>query len=648
MMRARSLAELLETARHGERGIRFIDADGDTRVSLKTLWEDACRLLGDLQRSGLEPGDPLCLFTRDNRHFLTGFWAAVLGGMVPVPVAVGISDEHRFKLLRILGQLERGRLLTDGDLKTRLVAFAEDHGRQEVLPVLLASLCTDAVGNGAPGTPAPTADDALAFLQYSSGSTGNPKGVCLSHTNVCTNVAAIVGATGWSADDVSLSWMPLTHDMGLIGYHLSVMAAGAEHAVMDTNVFVRRPLQWMVKAHELGATQLCSPNFGYKHFLKLFERKGLPEGTDLSRVRLILNGAEPISVTLCDAFLAALAPHGLSRATMFPVYGLAEATVGVTVGTPGTEYQHITVDRHSIAVGQPWREVAAGTVDAVRFVKVGRPIDDVSLRIVGDDDAVLDDGTVGHIQLRGGSVTRGIYADPETTAALFTDDGWLRTGDCGAMIDGELVVTGRQKDLIIVNGQNYLPHDLEELLAGVEGLDLNKVVVASAPTATRADGDELLVFVLHRGEAPPDESLHKAVCQRLGEQVGLQVDALVPVSRIPKTTSGKVQRAALVRDYLAGAFQPIATPADAPADDAPADSDPLVAILLGICREHAREVPVGPDDNLFEVGVSSLTLSEIVLGIDERYPGLLDISDLFDVPTVREVAQFLRAKGATG
>ncbi|MEL7311128.1 MAG: non-ribosomal peptide synthetase [Pseudomonadota bacterium] len=641
---SRSLLEVLEQASATDRSIRFIESGGDDVVALSKLWTDAAAALQGLQSQGLKPGDQVVVFTKSNRQFVTTFWAAVMGGIVPVPVAVGISDEHRHKLLRILDQLESGYLVTDADLQSRLIAFAEAHGRADVLPTLMTKCIRyeDLPTEGA-GAPSPGAGDDLAFIQYSSGSTGDPKGVCLTHHNVRTNIDAIVAATGWNHDDVSLSWMPLTHDMGLIGYHLSVMSAGAEHAIMDTNLFVRRPLQWLLKASELGATQLCSPNFGYKHFLKLFERKGLPEGTDLSRVRLILNGAEPISASLCEEFVSAMAPYGLARSSMFPVYGLAEATVGVSIGTPGTDYQTEVVDRHSVVIGQPWKSVTADHEDAVTFVKVGRPINDVSLRIVDDTDQVLDDGSVGHIQLKGGSVTQGIYKDPETTSALFTADGWLRTGDCGALIGGDLVVTGRQKDLIIVNGQNYLPHDLEELLASLPGLDLNKVVVSSAPMVGGDDGEQILVFVLHRGDARLPDELRDAVVGRLSEQVGLPVHHVIPVAKIPKTTSGKVQRAALVRQFLDGAFDDLL---EAPVDEAVLDDDdPLVTALLAICKTHAKDIRVGADDNLFEVGVSSLTLSEIVLGIDEVYPGLIDISDIFDVPTVRDIAAFLRAKG---
>ena len=639
-----TMIDLLADARGKDRHIRFIDGEHDeSLVSFSELYDRALALLGSLQARGMQSGDELIIFSKSNESVVVAFWAAILGGIVPVPVAVGISDEHRFKLFRIIKQLHRGTLFTELDLLERLLNFSKQRELGDVQAILeTRSVLISDIKPGESGELANVSADDPVFIQYSSGSTSDPKGVCLSHRNLCTNIRAIIEGMQWTEDDQSLSWMPLTHDMGLIGYHLSVMAAGMNHAVMDTNLFVRRPLLWMNKAAELRATQLCSPNFGYKHFLRLFERKGLPDDTDLSAVKLILNGAEPISWDLCEEFLTKMAPFGLKHSSMFPVYGLAEATVGVSVGDPGVEPSRITVNRHSLRIGDAFENATPGEPDAVSFLKVGNAIRDVEIRITDDDDALLDDGQVGHIQLLGASVTDRIYGDEDATQNLFTDDGWLRTGDCGVFVDKQLVITGREKDLIIVNGQNYYPHDLEEIVAGIDGLDSGKVVVAGS-TPTGSGTEELLAFILYRQDIGAFAPLAEQVRNIIGSHVGLEVDHVIPVSRIPKTTSGKVQRAHLLRDYQNGEFDSLLQNiAPALVSGGEVDEDPLVAEFVEICREFSKERTIGPEDNLFEVGVSSLTLTEIVLAIDERYPGKLDISDLFDYPTLREVATFVR------
>jgi len=637
-----TLIDLLSDVRTKDRHIRFIDGEDDESiVTFAELSDRALAMLGSLQARGMQKGDELVIFSKSNESFIVAYWAAILGGIVPVPVAVGISDEHRHKLFRILRQLERATLFTEQDLLDRLLEFSKSNDLADVTSILEArtTLMSEVV-EGEQGEVVDATPDDLAFIQYSSGSTSDPKGVCLTHRNLCTNIRAIVEGAGWTDDDISLSWMPLTHDMGLIGYHLSVLAAGMNHAVMDTNAFVRRPLLWMIKANELRATQLCSPNFGYKHFLKLFERKGLPEA-DLSCVKLILNGAEPISYSLCEEFLDALAPYGLKRTAMFTVYGLAEATVGVSMPTVGDLYSRVVVHRHSLRIGEAYQAAELDDEDAVSFLKVGRAMRDVNIRIADDADVVLDDGKVGNIQLYGDSITERIYGDSEASEQLFTADRWLRTGDCGVFADGELVITGRSKDIIIVNGQNYYPHDIEEIAAEVEGLDLGKVVVAGTKTH-ESQTEELLVFALFRRDLDTFKILAKKVTARIGEQTGLEVDHVIPVRKVPKTTSGKVQRAALLDKYLDGEFAEVLAKLAPEVSAEGLDDDPLVAELELICREFSKENKIGPDDNLFEVGISSLTLTEIALAVDERYPGKLDISDIFDYPTLREIAAFLR------
>jgi acyl-CoA synthetase (AMP-forming)/AMP-acid ligase II/acyl carrier protein len=644
-----TLTDLLTDARDKDRQIRFIDGENDESVvTFRDLWTRALVLLGAFQARGMKPGDELVIFSRSNESFVVAFWAAVLGGMVPVPVAVGISDEHRLKLFRILSQLENAMLFTEDELLTRLLEFSKKRELNDIANILTTktTLISD-IDPGNCGEIYASRPDDIGFIQYSSGSTSDPKGVVLSHQNVCTNIRAIIEACQWTKDDQSLSWMPLTHDMGLIGYHLSMMGVGMNHAIMDTNVFVRRPLLWMTKASELRATQLCSPNFGYKHFLKLFKRKGMVD-LDLSCVKLILNGAEPISWNLCEEFLDALKPHGLSRKAMFPVYGLAEATVGVSIPVPGSEYSRITVDRHSLRVGDLSVPVPPNDANAVSFLRVGNAIRDVDIRITDNVDQVLGAGVVGNIQLLGKSVTKRIYGDKIATADLFTDDGWLRTGDCGLLDEGQLVITGRQKDIIIVNGQNYYPHDIEEIVAKIDGFDLNKVVVAGA-TPKGGQTEELLAFILYRQAIDDFPPIVEQVRNLIGEQTGLEVSQVVPVSRIPKTTSGKVQRVKLLQAYFDGEFdevleqlQTTGIEVDAVVEDA--DEDPLLTELVYICREFAKERKVDADDNLFEVGISSMTLVEIVLAIDEKHPGKLDISDLFDHPTLREIAVFMKEK----
>ena len=270
-----------------------------------------------------------------------------------------------------------------------------------------------------------------------------------------------------------------------------------------------------------------------------------------------------------------------------------------------------------------------------------------NIRIADNADVTLKSGFVGNIQLNGNSVTESIYNDKVTTDNLFTEDGWLRTGDCGLLDDNQLIITGRQKDIIIVNGQNYYPHDIEEIVAKLDYLDLNKVVIAGA-TPKNSHTEEIIAFILYRKEIEDFISVSEEVRSQIAEQIGLELDKVIPVSRIPKTTSGKVQRAKLLQSYFDGEFESVISELQSVtlkiSSEVNIEKDELLTDLLKICSEFIKEREVGADDNLFEIGVTSLTLVEIVLAIDEKYPQILDISDLFDYPTLREVSIFMKEK----
>lgn len=650
MSKPDTLPEVLDL--NGDKAPRFItyiDGENDEQsISFADLQSRALGILHHFQERRISAGDELIIFTNNNEQFVDAFWACLYGGIVPVPVAVGISDDHRFKLLKIFETLRSAYVYTERSLTRRLSDFGASNGLEGRIGKMLdRSIVVDDIrdistaGERHRSRPADT-----AFIQFSSGSTSDPKGVVLTHLNVLTNILAVNEAGGYTDRDRSLSWMPLTHDMGLIGFHLCMMAANITQFIMDTKVFVRRPLLWLEKASEKRATLLCSPNFGYKHFLKLFESKGLGE-VDLSAVRILFNGAEPISVELCERFTHELASYGLPRTAMFPVYGLAEATVGVSFPPLGKPFGTVTVQRHSLRIGAPFQTALDTDEDAVRFAVVGKPLRDCQVRICDDEDEVLSEKTVGHIQIKGGNVTSGYYGATQTGARAFTRDGWLRTGDLGFFVDGELVITGRSKDIIFVNGQNYYPHDIEGIAQEIAGLELGKVVVAGQSSSVSGT-DDILVFVLHRGALEEFVDLELELRRHVNEKTGLEVRHVIPVAKIPKTTSGKVQRHHLTAAYLQGEHAERIAELERlqrsrTISEAPQGSD-LAHIIKNICNTIVVDKAIDLDDNLFEIGISSLALAQIHERIDELYPGQLEIGDVFDHPSVRELAAFLESK----
>ncbi len=643
-----TLLEILEANRDAERSIHYLEGEHDRRtVPYRALYDNALGILGHVQAAGAVPGDKMIIFLNSNQQFIEGFWGALAGGVVPVPLAVGISDEHRHKLLRIARKLGNPLLYTDRRNLERIGAFAATVGESETFARLeQRAVLVENLGDlSRPGIPVRPRPEDTAFIQFSSGSTSLPKGVVLTHGNVVANLRGATAAARFCASDISLSWMPLTHDMGLIGKHIFMFSNRIENYLMPTELFIRRPLLWPRFASEFRATILSSPNFGYRHFLKVLDGRPL-EGLDLSAVRVLFNGAEPISVALCDEFMDQMAPYGLARNAMFPVYGLAEATLAVTFPQPGSAYVHRHFDRHQLNPGAPAGFVSADSSNALPLMNVGHPIPGTEVQIAHIDGPAVDAGCVGRILIRGDNVTKGYFEEPEANARALDDAGWLDTGDLGVLVDGDLFVTGRAKEIIFVNGQNYFPHDLEGLAQQAHGLELGKVAAAGC-RPTGAESDELTFFVLHRGSLEEFLPLAQEVTRLVNEHAGLEVAHVVPVKRIPKTTSGKIQRVALEQAFVAGEF----------ADDMAAlnrlresqqthrdAGDGIEARVLAICAEALAGKTVSLDDNLFEIGASSLTLIQIHEEIDRQFPGIIDLTELFDYPTVALLAQHVESK----
>lgn len=319
MPEPKTLVDLLRTERSGEQRLGFFQKPGQYRwMTVDELRAAALGRLGDLQRAGVTRGQEVVMPVDDPAAFVEIFWACQLGGLIAVPLAPPSNEASRSKIVDILERRKGAALVIEEAALERLEAPA------------MAARWTWPAGVGAPGEEVAREANEVAFIQFSSGSTRAPKGVIIRQGQALANLRSIGERIELGASDRTFSWMPLSHDMGLVGFHLTPLRWGADQALMPTSAFARTPLVWLQDASALGSTILSSPNFGYRHALKSIARKGVPEGVDLSGVRLIMNGAEPISLALSEEFLDRLAPVGLGRSTIFPVYGLAEATLAVT------------------------------------------------------------------------------------------------------------------------------------------------------------------------------------------------------------------------------------------------------------------------------------------------------------------------------
>jgi len=649
ILKFNTLVDALTANKNDNRTISFIDGiDKETEISYLELYNRSLSVLHQLQSKGLKPGDELIIFTKDNIAFIDVFWACLFGGIVPVPIAVGISDEHRSKLFKVFQKLKNGHFIANNDSIERLENYANSHNIISSFNDLKSKTVSleDIVIDTNVGIIHQSQSNDVAFIQFSSGSTSDPKGVVLTHKNIITNLNAIAKGAGYTEDDISLSWMPLTHDMGLIGFHLNMIACNMSQCLIPTDIFSRRPLLWMQKTSSKKATVLCSPNFGYKHFLKSLGEKTL-ENLDLSSVRVMYNGAEPISVDLCDEFLTKLAVYGLKRNTMFTVYGLAEATLAVAFPVQGEEYRTIVIDRHKCRMGDRVTFIEKNNEDALSFAIEGKPVLDCLVKITDESNTTLAEDTIGDVQIKGPNVTQGYYLNEQANMTALTGDGWVNTGDLGFLHESELIIIGRTKDIIFAHGQNYYPHDLENIALQHKQIELGKIVTYGI-RKDKEQRDELIIFILFRKDIEGFAILAREVAKIINEQTGLEADHVIPVKRIPKTTSGKVQRRLLGDEYINGEFDEIISQLNT------LNASTHVAIvedmtsreqeLKEICQSILKETVLNINDNFFDAGISSLTLAEIHQQIDEKYPDVVDIIDLFEYQTIKELAVFMDSK----
>jgi fatty-acyl-CoA synthase len=539
------------------------------------LLEGAERVAFGLARRGIGRGDTVALMLPTSRDFFLAFAGTILAGATPVPIY------PPFRADRIAEYAERQSAILANAGARLLVTFREAASVANLLKPRVPSLedvvtaeALAALNAPAPlGPPVHARADDLALLQYTSGSTGNPKGVMLTHANLLANVRAIGEALGLRDDDVGVSWLPLYHDMGLIGAWLMPLYFGLPVAVMSPLAFLSRPARWLRAVHRYRGTISAAPNFAYELAAAKISDEDA-RGLDLSSWRAALNGAEPVVPATLDRFAARFAACGFRREALTPVYGLAEASLAVTIPTVGRGPCIDRLDRDAFARegrAVPAPPDAAGSTasndaNTISFVSSGPPVSGHEVRIVNERGEDAGERREGQLWFRGPSVTKGYYRNDAATAALLPEGaeaGWVDSGDRAYRADGEIYITGRVKDIIIHAGHNLYPHEIEEAVARVPGV--RKGCAVAFGTADPATGTERLVIVAESRESTRDarDRLAQAITAHVTETQGQPPDVVevVPPNAIPKTSSGKLRRDATKQRFLSGKLASGAPPA---------------------------------------------------------------------------------------
>lgn len=522
-----------------ESGMRFIGFGAEERYfTYRQLYAEAKLRAAHLDRLGLKKGDRLVLMTSEAHEFVMSFLGCVVAGIIPAPISPPMMAKGSESLIPTAA-----RIVDDARAKALLTTASSLPFAGQILQNTSGDtqlLTVDSAFAGKPPTfeaPRILPED-ICFLQYTSGSTALPRGVMVTHANLMANMRAFMGLRGMNPgpEDVGVSWLPLYHDMGLIGFILGPLVYIGPMIVLATSAFARDPRIWLKAIDKYRGTITYAPNFAFAQVVKRLRDSDL-ENLDLSCVRVAGCGAEPIQASTLRSFAERLAPAGFRAEAFLPSYGMAESTLAISLHKPGTPIRTEWIKVEELKRGKAIPSENTGD-NAREIVSCGFPLTDHQLAVVNEDGRELPEREVGEIIFKGPSVTRGYFQNPAATASTWRD-GWLYTGDLGYLADGELFVCGRSKELIIIRGANYYPQDIEWAVRDLPGIKRGNVVAFSVD-----DGGVERLVIIAEADAREAENLTQAIRVKILESVGLEVYRVVlaPVGTLLRTTSGKLQR----------------------------------------------------------------------------------------------------------
>jgi 1-acyl-sn-glycerol-3-phosphate acyltransferase len=543
-------------------------------ITYGRLRDEAAAVAGGLRERGVGRGDTVALMLPTGLDFLRSFLGILSARAVPVPIYPPVRldrlEDYATRQSAILR--DAGVCLLVTVPRARPVASLLKPAVPTLVDVVTAGELAES-GRPVSGAEGDGSDPAL--IQYTSGSTGQPKGVLLTHDNLLANLRAIAAGLELRPTDVGVSWLPLYHDMGLIGSWLLCLRRGLPLTLLPPTAFLARPERWLWAIHERRATLSAAPNFAYELCARRIPDEAL-EGLDLSSWRAALNGAEPVIPGTIARFARRLAPFGFRPEAMTPAYGLAECSVALALPPMGRGPRIDRVAREPFQRDGRAEAAFAGDAAALEFVSAGRELPAHEVRIVGDAGEDVAERVVGRLVFRGPSMTGGYYRRPEATAAITLPGGWLDSGDLAYRAHGELHVCGRGKDLIIKGGRNLVPQEIEEIASAVEGIRRGCVVALGVENAVLGTEGLVVVAETRVADAAGQERLASAITARVAEAVAVPPDqvVLVPPGAVPKTSSGKVRRADAKVLYLAGTL-------GRPPRTTPAQKARLLAAALG-------------------------------------------------------------------
>lgn len=649
---------VIQAFRHlskGKKRITLVDgAKNRKTITYQDLWNRGFALKEELSKKGIGPGREIIILCKENETFLCAFWAGIFGKNIAIPVDVSNDLKQDIQLNSILKLVREPVIITDtdkelwSDFAGGEVFFMEEYFEQ--LPN-----SKDYTGEHVDLKP-----DDIMYIQYSSGSSGKMHGAQISMENVTQSTIALIKHCGFRENDRFLSLSPLTHCLGLVGFHFAPIMAGAEQCIFSTSLYMNQPLFWAKMIEQYKATVLSSLPFAMKHFSTVFQNTKKEKRWDLSSVRSMLIGGEQLNSGVCEEFLECVSPLGMETGNLMPVYGLSEATVIVSSKKAGDSLKMLHIAGRYLEIGtkadcclKEFADRDEPGEDKNEYMSMGALLDCVKVSIRDEENNELEEGTPGYIYISGPCVTKGYYKDNKETEEMFTEDNWFNTGDVGILYEGELIIVGREKELVVANGRKVACVLLEETVQQVIKDSPYKQCVVSNGVSQRSENEKVVVFIKTENELESLEELQKfaELKMKIGavvyEKNGITVGAVVPVDEIPRTSSGKVFRRKLSEDYNLGIYREKEMKLreldinGQKTKEKKYTREKIEEEIVTYMEQNFHVQITDLDKPIFQYGIVSVNIPPFVEMLREHFQVEISAGDIFTYFTVRKLSEHI-------
>lgn len=649
MKRTDDILEVLKELGRTNKGITLVDSEGEKFISYRDVWNRSYYVYELLKEHSVEKGSEVIMKCEQNEFFIYTFWACAIGAFMAIPLDPSKSNFEDTLLDHILESADNPIMVSDcydsapNDIK--VLKISDRH--QDILQ------CEDSLDKEVTSSP----DDVL-YVMYSSGTTDKPHGAIITKSNVVANVYGFIKHYDIVEEDRFISWSPLTHCYGMVTFHLVPMMARAEHCLMSTKLYMNSPLSWADYIKKYHANRIATLPFALKHFNNIYENSDKNFDWDFSFVKSMFIGGEQVNYALYKEFCNIVAPYGFSVEKVYPLYGLSEATIMVTANRAGHVAKTFRILNEKLNIGDEviCEEVKEGENTDNTFLEMGDQLETMELSIRDDEYNELPANCLGNIYVKGPCITKGYYKDEESTQRVFGEGNWLCTGDVGVMYNGNLLVIGRVKELVVANGKKISCQVVESIIQGVLAETPYQQCAVSNGVSSGNENEKVIAFVkvdkdsLSEREIDDFIEIKQKICSVTFEKIGLTISEVIPVKEIPKTSSGKAFRRRLTENYNAGEYQEIMNKLNGDRESMKKHTASSTQVyskhrietwIINYLENNFHVKVTNLDKPIFEYGILSINIPKFILTLNEEFQVNMVAGDIFSHFTISKLTSYI-------